>query len=104
MFNVSLELIKEYHQKSKYISETLRLLGRDNLIDYSGLEKNDRYKSSVFIDTFLTRFGDLSGSIYIGIGKLYGIGIGLMPILSIPIAGVLSIVGIKIFNKGKYGK
>tara|TARA_X000001036_G_C20446366_1_gene711454 strand:+ start:88 stop:366 length:279 start_codon:yes stop_codon:yes gene_type:complete len=41
MFNVSLELIKEYHQKSIYISETLRLLGRDNLIDYSGLEKNN---------------------------------------------------------------
>ena len=71
-------------------------------IVYSGLEKNDRYKSSVFIDTFLTRFGDLTGSIYIGIGKLYGIGIGLMPILSIPIAGVLSIVGIKIFNKERF--
>ena len=71
-------------------------------IVYSALEKNDRYKSSVFIDTFLTRFGDLTGSIYIGIGKLYGIGIGLMPILSIPIAGVLSLVGIKIFNKERF--
>ena len=57
--------------------------------------------SSSFL-TFLTRFGDLTGSIYIGIGKLYGIGIGLMPILSIPIAGVLSIVGIKIFNKERF--
>jgi AAA family ATP:ADP antiporter len=71
-------------------------------IIYSGLEKNDRYKSSVFIDTFLTRFGDLTGSIYIGIGKFLGIGIGLMPILSIPIAGILSLVGIKIFNKEKF--
>ena len=71
-------------------------------IVYSGLEKNDRYKSSVFIDTFLTRFGDLTGSIYIGIGKFLGIGIGLMPILSIPIAGILSLVGIKIFNKEKF--
>ena len=71
-------------------------------IVYSRLEKNDRYKSSVFIDTFLTRFGELTGGIYIGIGKLYGIGIGLMPILSIPIAGVLSIVGIKIFNKERF--
>ena len=71
-------------------------------IVYSGLEKNDRYKSSVFIDTFLTRFGDLTGSIYMGIGKFLGIGIGLMPILSIPIAGILSLVGIKIFNKEKF--
>tara|TARA_Y100000768_G_scaffold350177_1_gene300231 strand:- start:23 stop:1252 length:1230 start_codon:yes stop_codon:yes gene_type:complete len=71
-------------------------------IVYSGLEKNDRYKSSVFIDTFLTRFGDLTGSIYIGIGKLLGIGIGFMPIISIPIAGILSLVGIKIFNKERF--
>ena len=71
-------------------------------IVYSGLEKNDRYKSSVFIDTFLTRFGDLTGSIYIGIGKFLGIGIGIMPILGIPIAGILSLVGIKIFNKEKF--
>tara|TARA_B100001059_G_scaffold231472_1_gene267355 strand:+ start:62 stop:1288 length:1227 start_codon:yes stop_codon:yes gene_type:complete len=71
-------------------------------IIYSGLEKNDRYKSSVFIDTFLTRFGDLTGSIYIGIGKFLGIGIGIMPILGIPIAGILSLVGIKIFNKERF--
>ena len=71
-------------------------------IVYSGLEKNDRYKSSVFIDTFLTRFGDLTGSIYIGIGKLIGIGITIMPFFSIPIAGILSIVGVKIFNKEKF--
>ena len=71
-------------------------------IVYSGLEKNDRYKSSVFIDTFLTRFGDLTGSIYIGIGKLIGIGITSMPFFSIPIAGILSIVGVKIFNKEKF--
>ena len=49
---------------------------------------------TVFIDTFLTRFGDLTGSIYIGIGTLLGIGIGFMPIISIPIAGILSLVGI----------
>ena len=71
-------------------------------IVYSGFEKNDRYKSSVFIDTFLTRFGDLTGSIYIGIGKLIGIGITSMPFFSIPIAGILSIVGVKIFNKEKF--
>ena len=31
-------------------------------IIYSQLEKEDRYKSTVFIDTFVTRFGDLTGS------------------------------------------
>jgi hypothetical protein len=35
------------------------------------------------------------------LGKFLGIGIGMMPILSIPIAGILSLVGIKIFNKDK---
>jgi AAA family ATP:ADP antiporter len=39
-------------------------------IIYSQLNKSDRYKSSVFIDTFVTRFGDLSGSIFMGIGKI----------------------------------
>ena len=71
-------------------------------IVYSGLDKNDRYKSSVFIDTFLTRFGDLTGSFYIGIGKLIGIGISSMPFFSIPIAGFLSLVGIKIFSKERF--
>ena len=71
-------------------------------IVYSGLDKNDRYKSSVFIDTFLTRFGDLTGSFYIGIGKLLGIGISAMPFFSIPIAGILSLVGIKIFTKDRF--
>ena len=36
-------------------------------IIYSQLKKGDRYKSTVFIDTFITRFGDLSGSIFMGI-------------------------------------
>ena len=31
-------------------------------IIYSQLKKKDRYKSTVFIDTFVTRFGDLTGS------------------------------------------
>ena len=42
-------------------------------IIYSQLKKDDRYKSTVFIDTFVTRFGDLSGSIFMGIGKIVSI-------------------------------
>ena len=34
---------------------------------FSTLKKNDRYKSTVFIDTFISRFGDLSGSGFIAV-------------------------------------
>jgi len=46
-------------------------------IIYSQLNKRDRYKSTVFIDTFVTRFGDLSGSIFMGLGKIASISIML---------------------------
>jgi AAA family ATP:ADP antiporter len=42
-------------------------------IIYSELGKKDRYKSSVFIDTFVTRFGDLTGSLFMASGKLSSI-------------------------------
>ena len=44
-------------------------------IIYSQLKKNDRYKSTVFIDTFVTRFGDLTGSLFVGLGKVLTISI-----------------------------
>ena len=65
---------------------------------YSTIEKNDRYKSSVFIDTFVTRFGDLSGSSFIGLGKLASISFSAMPLIAIPMAGILSLAGLKIAN------
>jgi AAA family ATP:ADP antiporter len=65
-------------------------------IIYSELGKKDRYKSSVFIDTFVTRFGDLTGSLFMAFGKLSSIAIGFMPLLAIPLAGLLSISGLKI--------
>jgi AAA family ATP:ADP antiporter len=65
---------------------------------YSTLAKNDRYKSSVFIDTFVTRFGDLSGSSFIGLGKLASISFSAMPLIAIPMAGILSLAGLKIAN------
>ena len=40
-------------------------------IIYSQLKRRDRFKSTVFIDTFITRFGDLTGSIFWGLGSLY---------------------------------
>ena len=65
-------------------------------IIYSELGKKDRYKSSVFIDTFVTRFGDLTGSLLMAIGKLSSIALSVMPLLAIPLAGLLSITGLKI--------
>ena len=41
----------------------------------ANLKKKDRYKSTVFIDTFITRFGDLTGSLFVGLGKVAAISI-----------------------------
>ena len=65
-------------------------------IIYSQLGKKDRYKSTVFIDTFITRFGDLTGSIFVGIGKFAAISITIVPLLAIPFAGIFSFAGYKI--------
>ena len=70
-------------------------------IIYSQLEKEDRYKSTVFIDTFVTRFGDLTGSLFMGLGKIVGISLSLMPMLAIPFAGLFSITGYKISKNFK---
>ena len=66
---------------------------------YSFLNKNDRYKSSVFIDTFITRFGDLTGVSFIALGKMASVGFSVMPVLAIPFAAVLSYTGNKISKK-----
>ena len=63
---------------------------------YSFLNKNDGYKSSVFIDTFITRFGDLTGVSFIALGKMASVGFSVMPVLAIPFAAVLSYTGIRI--------
>lgn len=69
---------------------------------FSTFEKNDRYKSTVFIDTFVSRFGDLSGSGFIALGKLTTIATNSFPLIAIPIAGYLSFLGIKISKKTKF--
>jgi AAA family ATP:ADP antiporter len=65
-------------------------------IIYSQLKKKDRYKSTVFIDTFVTRFGDLTGSLFVGLGKALTISITAVPLLAIPFAGIFSVTGYKI--------
>ena len=68
-------------------------------IIYSQLKRRDRFKSTVFIDTFITRFGDLTGSIFMGFGKLILISVNFMPLVAIPIAGLFSFLGHKITKK-----
>ena len=63
---------------------------------FSAFQKNDRYKSTVFIDTFVSRFGDLSGSSFIAFSKLTTLASNVFPLMAIPIAGYLSFLGIKI--------
>ena len=65
-------------------------------IAYSQLDKRDRYKTTVFIDTFMTRFGDLSGSIFMGIGKSIFLTITFMPIVAIPLAILHTYLGLSI--------
>ena len=68
---------------------------------FSTFKKNDRYKSSVFIDTFISRFGDLSGSAFIALGKLTSISANIFPLVAIPIASYLTILGIRISKNKK---
>ena len=68
---------------------------------FSTFKKNDRYKSSVFIDTFISRFGDLSGSAFIALGKLTSISANVFPLVTIPIAYYLTILGIRISKNKK---
>ena len=68
---------------------------------FSSFEKTDRYKSTVFIDTFISRFGDLAGSGFIAISKLTALATNTFPLIALPIAGYLSFVGIKISQNSK---
>ncbi len=68
---------------------------------FSSFQKNDRYKSTVFIDTFISRFGDLTGSGFIAISKFTALAANTFPLIALPIAGYLSYVGIKISKNSK---
>ena len=71
-------------------------------IAYSQLRKEDRYKSTVFIDTFITRFGDLSGSIFMGIGKVIFTSVTYLPIVAIPLAFIHIYVARLIFFRNTF--
>jgi AAA family ATP:ADP antiporter len=64
---------------------------------FSYLKKVDRYKSSVFVDTFLVRLGDFSGAQFIVVAsKGFGVAFSQIPLLAIPFAGCLAFIGLKI--------
>jgi AAA family ATP:ADP antiporter len=70
-------------------------------IIYSTLKQNDRYKSSVLIDTFVSRFGDLTGSALIKLAGFTTIAFNSLPLMALPIAGYLSFLGMRISKENK---
>ena len=63
---------------------------------FSYLKRTDRYKSTVMVDTFLVRMGDFTGSGFILLSKSFGLVFSQVPLLAIPFAGCLALLGFKI--------
>ena len=63
---------------------------------FSYLKKTDRYKSTVMVDTFFVRMGDFSGSGFVLLSKSAGLIFSQVPLLAIPFAGFLALLGFKI--------
>ena len=70
---------------------------------FSYLKRTDRYKSTVLVDTFLVRMGDFSGSGFILFTKSFGVAFSQIPLLAIPFAACLGILGYKIPPKERIG-
>ncbi len=70
---------------------------------FSYLKRTDRYKSTVLVDTFLVRMGDFSGSGLILFTKSFGVAFSQIPLLAIPFAACLGILGYKIPPKERIG-
>ncbi len=70
---------------------------------FSYLKRTDRYKSTVLVDTFLVRMGDFSGSGLILFAKSFGVAFSQIPLLAIPFATCLGILGYKIPPKERIG-
>ena len=63
---------------------------------YTTLKKSEKYKSTVFIDTFMNRFGDASGGLLFNSLLFVGLSISIAPLAIIPLAIYLSTVGNRI--------
>ena len=62
---------------------------------FTSLSKQDRYKSTVMMDTFVARTGDYLGSQSVTILTVFGLAMGSVAFAALPVAVLLSIVGYK---------
>ena len=62
---------------------------------FTSLSKQDRYKSTVMMDTFVARTGDYLGSQSVTLLTVLGLAIGSIAYAALPVAILLSIVGYK---------
>ena len=68
---------------------------------FTSLSKQDRYKSTVMLDTFIARTGDYLGGQSVTILTIFGLAIGSIAYTALPIAVLLSIVGYKAAKSSK---
>ena len=66
---------------------------------YTTLNSKEKYKSTVFIDTFTNRFGDASGGLLFNTLVVLGLSLSLAPVAIIPLAIYLSLQGRSIAAK-----
>ena len=62
---------------------------------FTSLNKQDRYKSTVMMDTFVARTGDYLGGQSVTLLTVLGLAIGSIAYAALPVAILLSIVGYK---------
>ena len=62
---------------------------------FTALNKQDRYKSTVMMDTFIARTGDYLGGQSVTLLTVFGLAISSIAYAALPIAVLLSIVGYK---------
>ena len=68
---------------------------------FTSLSKQDRYKSTVMMDTFVARTGDYLGSQSVTILTVFGLAIGSVAFAALPVAVLLSFVGYKAAKSAK---
>jgi len=68
---------------------------------YTTLKKSEKYRSTVFIDTFINRFGDASGGLLFNILLTLGLALAVAPLAILPLALILSGFGVNISKSVK---
>ena len=68
---------------------------------FTSLSKQDRYKSTVMMDTFVARTGDYFGGQTVALLTIFGLAISSIAYAALPIAVLLSMVGYKAAKSSK---